>query len=405
MSKKSAYYDDVASLQPLTSSWHYLRNKSSGQKKNTTGIDRKSVYTYSLEVEKNIRLLSRNMKISSPYEFSLLKPFFIPKSDGNERVICVPTVDDRIVQRSILNFLSDGDKCKLNNNVSFGFIPGKRHPVKEAVTKAKNLRKKYQWVYKTDIKSFFDRIPREELKDTIDKKVRYPSLRPVLHNAVDCEIYISSANIKKRVKHQGIKNGRGIRQGMSLSPFFSNLVLIDFDRLLEKNHLNAIRYADDLIFFCSNEKDCINVHDFCKSSLCEYGLDIPDIGAKKTSIYNPSETAEFLGMGIVNQGTGYAVEITGKQIKKIKADFNQDSSIKELVKQNITISKLTQRLRSRISGYLNAYEYADNIKSFEIALNSFKSTIVKDIFIDQLGLNLSALSSEELRFLELDMTN
>ena len=110
-------------------------------------------------------------------------------------------------------------------------------------------------------------------------------------------------------------------------------------------------------------------------------------------------------MGIVNQGTGYAVEITGKQIKKIKADFNQDSSIKELVKQNITISKLTQRLRSRISGYLNAYEYADNIKSFEIALNSFKSTIVKDIFIDQLGLNLSALSSEELRFLELDMTN
>lgn len=404
MSKKSAY-NDVASLQPLKNSWHYLRNKSSGKKKHTTGIDNKSVYTYSIEEEKNLRFLSRNMKISKPYEFSLLKPFFIPKSDNNERVICVPTVDDRIVQRSILNFLSDGDKCKLNNNISFGFIPGKKHPVKEAITKGKKLRKKYQWVYKTDIQSFFDRIPREELKETINEKVKYPSLRPVLHNAVDCEIHTSSENIKKRIKHQGIEKGRGIRQGMSLSPFFSNLILIDFDHLLEENHLHAIRYADDLIFFCSNEEDCTNVHDFCKSSLCEYGLEIPDIGTVKTRIYNPSETADFLGMGIVNQGTGYAVEITGKQIEKIKADFNQDSSIKELVKQNITITKLTQRLRSRISGYLNAYEYADNIKSFEIALNSFKLAIVKDIFINQLGLNLSELSNEELRFLELDMTN
>ena len=104
------------------------------------------------------------------YQYSPLRPALLPKPDNSYRVICVPTVRDRIVQRAVLNFLAEGDKCRLLNDVSFGFVQGRG--VKQAAQKARKTRNKKAWAYKTDITKFFDNVPRKTLKDIVKKKIR-----------------------------------------------------------------------------------------------------------------------------------------------------------------------------------------------------------------------------------------
>lgn len=103
-----------------------------------------------------------------------------------------------------MDFLSEGDKCNLINNVSYGFI--KNRSVKKAAKNACKLRNKHPWAYKTDITQFFDSISRDTLKNTIKKAIPQRSLHHLLLSAIDCEIHETNKDrIKKYTKQASIK--------------------------------------------------------------------------------------------------------------------------------------------------------------------------------------------------------
>ena len=174
----------------------------------------------------------------------------IPKPNGKFRLICVPTIEDRIVQRALLLVLNQYYHKKFDNGISYGFISQKT--VKDAALQACMLRKTHQWVYKTDISAFFDNIDREKLIEKIKSFIKHRSLHKLLFLAVSREVQTTSLAQEKRIKKLGIQRGLGIRQGMPLSPFFANLFLESFDNEIKATGLKAVRYADDLIFFCKN---------------------------------------------------------------------------------------------------------------------------------------------------------
>src|SRR5262249_5754818 len=148
------------------------------------------------------------------YGFSRLRPVFIEKPGSNkERVICIPTVRDRLVQKAIVEYLASCRKLPIRNSSSFGFIKGLG--TSDAIARAVELRSVYEWCLKTDIESFFDQVPRKFLKDRVAAALPDHSLVPLICNAIDCEIK-GSADIRARVAAQGIHNGSGIRQGMPL---------------------------------------------------------------------------------------------------------------------------------------------------------------------------------------------
>jgi len=200
----------VSSFESLFRAWRMLYERSSARSRQSRGIDDESLLDFDKGPSAGCREIARQMRREGGYRFAMLRAVTVPKGNGKDRIICVPTVRDRIVQRSIVSFLAAGDRCRLANDVSFGFIPGRS--VGDAVKRAQSLRREKQWVYKTDITAFFDSIARDVLEEKIVHHVRDRSLHQVLITALNCEIAPTSNSKNKRIEAVGIKSGKGVRQ-------------------------------------------------------------------------------------------------------------------------------------------------------------------------------------------------
>jgi len=293
----------ISSCKYLSLVWDDMYKKTPKAKRDfSAGIDALSVTYIENNKQEIFKDISDRIR-SGTYKFSPLKPHFLPKPDGKERLICVPTVQDRLVQRALLKYLSGQRKYCMRNKVSFGFLPGSK--VSETLIHAQHKRQSLSWVYKADISSFFDEIDRSILKEKIKRRIRLSSLHDLLCSVVDTEVYIANNNIKKRIKKLGIRNGKGIRQGMPLSPYFSNIFLEKFDLTIQEKEIRMIRYADDFLIFTDSEQRCRDHHSMCENLLSKIGLAIhPLTSGTKTTISSPNEAVEFLGLNIEKKGGG-----------------------------------------------------------------------------------------------------
>lgn len=389
----------VSSKSSLFNSWLKLWKKVRPKSRANHGVDGISLFDFERTHQSRIHDLSYQIR-SGNYTPSPLRPDFIDKGGGKYRVICVPTTGDRVVQGSLLNFLQDHYHERFNNRLSYGFIKGKT--VKSALTHATTLRKQHPWVFKTDITSFFDRIPRDILQTRIRKIIREKTLHPILGKVVYCEIYSDSRSVTERIARQGIKTGIGVRQGMPLSPFFSNLLLDRFDDAVQRAGLKAIRYADDLIFFADSLKECQQIDAFCRVELNEEKLEIPQLGLEsKSQIYAPEKEADFLGAALTLKNGEYHITLPEARIQKILNVFLDMSNIEELVARKISLGKLTGILSAKRAGYDHAYEMCENVDHLHERLENVEQKVLKKIYTEQLGINLSSLRPVAHRFLGL----
>lgn len=389
----------VASYSSLRGAWDQVLRNSNPRTRDARQTG-ESINDFSSRRDERLGGIRGGMLRSSGYTYSKLKPVILPKDNGGNRIICVPSVQDRVVQRALVNYLTDGDKCGIRNTVSYGFIQDRG--VKKAVTAACTLRASRPWAYKTDIQKFFDRIDRERLKGEIRRHVKHRSLHRTLFRAVDCEIEQQNASREKKIHSAGIRKGRGLRQGMPLSPILANLLLKKFDSRIEESGYQVLRYADDLIAFANSEQECLAFHNFVEDELDKLGHEVPSPGANsKTVIYAPSDLAEYLGMGIASNGTRYIPIVTEEQKNRILQTMADSNTFDQLVKRGITIGRLTQRLEATIAGYVAAYEPCKNLGNLIAALDKKRSEILVKIYENDLGMDLRALDTNQRSFLGL----
>jgi len=393
--KRSAF-SVVSSFGALHLSWEHLLKNASARSRRSHGVDGQTILDFHRNPVRNCRIIGDELH-SGTFQFSPLVAHLIPKDGGRNRVICVPTVRDRIVQRSISDYLASGDRCKLNTDVSFGFLPGKS--VRHAVMRAKALRNERRWAYKTDITRFFDEIERDRLHKAIRTSVRDRSLHGILKLASCCEIEEPRETRRTKIKKEGIVEGRGVRQGMPLSPFFANLILRRFDRTINAKGIKMIRYADDLLCLASSESECHEIHGHISEGLQVEGFSIPPPGASsKTKFYSPDEAAEFLGVSLRPNNGAYVLEVGSEQTEKVRQRIRDAVEIGQLLNTGIQLSGFFRRLDGIIDGYDGAYKYCDNYAHFQTVLEGVRSQAISRMF-EALGLDVSALSLEKRRFL------
>lgn len=393
-------FQKALSPSALHDAWGEMLNKSSAASRKTEGVDGTSINDFDQNVQAAIRKLSGELR-AGEFQFQRLKPVSIRKPNGKIRVIAIPTVRDRIVQRALVNFLSEKYKLKLANNISYGFI--KNRSVKQAAKNAIQMRKAHPWVFKTDVTAFFDNIQRTTLKAAIERFVKDRTLHGILFQAMACEIDDSRRSVVARVKEQGIVTGKGIRQGMPLSPLFSNLLLHDFDAAIEKRKLSAVRYADDLIFFGNDRKECEAVAEFCLAELRKLGLSIPALDAPDTKsiISAPTEPAEFLGLELTPLNQSYSLRLSQKQIKAIREDMLNMGTIPQLLSQGITLKNLGQVLAAKSNGFLAAYDLCENVDEVKNSLDDIEQKTLLALYKNGLGIDTQKLSAEARTFLGL----
>ncbi|KNY38048.1 reverse transcriptase domain-containing protein, partial [Acinetobacter baumannii] len=357
------------------------------------------------EFEKDIKVNSENIFNSiknNNYKFQSLYPIVIEnKKELNKkpRLICIPTVRDRLIQMILIYYISIHLKNELAVLKSQDFsVSGVG--ILKARQKAKDLRNTKPYVLKTDISSFFDNIDRAKLLNEI-KDVMPPDILYLFQSIIYCDPSIPYEYNKDYKKLIYSKLRKGVRQGMPISPLLASFYLNDFDEWLIKKKYKHVRYADDLIFFLDSEKQCKEVYREVSQELLKLNLTLPTLEENtKTQIISPKETVNFLGLDLRYENEKYNWYIPPHVIENVKYNLLHLTNIQNNLKMKLNFSKTISRMEQIISGYQHCYSDADslNLKDFNKILILEKQKAINLLF-KNLGIDISTVHSQYLKYL------
>lgn len=396
----------ATSNQSLRTAWKSRRDRL---RKSCFGIDRISGQAFERSLDREMRELRH--RISSKFKPHDLLALVKPKPNGEARIICVPTIADRILQFSLLNELRPRlGAMGLDNPVSFGLVQGRARSVLGARSFACNARSERPWTYRTDIQKFFDNINRDALQESLRKVVRKATLLPILDAFIHTEIGDGlDPKWKSIVAQAGIRKGLGVRQGMPLSPLFAGAYLRDLDRYLVRQGGLTARYVDDIVSFFATEAEAETFHWMLKEELAKLELTIGDPGApnSKTAIYAPNEPAEFLGMELARTSSGiYHLRIGRRTVDKVVQGIADACSLSVLLDRQVSLTTMGTYFNGVQAGYLNAYAEAHNRDELRDAMSSASQKAQRKVLESLFGVQgLANIGHIEMKFLGIENTN
>ena len=169
----------------------------------------------------------------------------IPKADGRERPLGIPTVRDRVVQAAAKLVLEPIFEADFRDS-SYGCRPKRSaHQAGEQIRQAVN--RGASWVIDADIEAFFDRIPQAKLVELVGKRVNDRRMLQLLKGWLRVGVLEGGTVVPR---------DQGVSQGSPISPLLANVVLNELDKLWEDHcrHLGQlIRYCDDFVILCRGE--------------------------------------------------------------------------------------------------------------------------------------------------------
>ncbi|QMU26595.1 group II intron reverse transcriptase/maturase [Adhaeribacter radiodurans] len=166
----------------------------------------------------------------------------IPKSNGQKRLLGIPTVTDRLLQQAVNQVIAPLFELAFKP-YSYGFRPNRN--AQQAVLQAqKHIHAGYQHIVDMDLKSFFDEVDHCLLLQLVYRKVKCPLTLRLIRKWLRAPMLIQGKLTKRR---------KGVPQGSPLSPLLSNILLHELDKELEKQGWRYVRYADDFSVYTKSE--------------------------------------------------------------------------------------------------------------------------------------------------------
>jgi len=242
--------------------------------KAAAGVDRVTWEDYGQELEGNLEDLHARVHRGA-YRARPSRRVFIPKADGGQRPLGVAALEDKILQRAVVEVLNAIHETDFLG-FSYGFRPGRsQHHALDALATG-IMHGKVDWVLDADIRGFFDAIDHEWL------------LKFVEHRIADRRML---RLIRRWLKAGVIEDGewsdteRGTAQGASISPLLANVYLhYVFDlwahqwrRRHARGEVVLVRFADDYIVGFQYRDDAVRFLADLRDRFATFGLELhPD---------------------------------------------------------------------------------------------------------------------------------
>jgi RNA-directed DNA polymerase len=240
------------------------------RKDGAPGMDGQTAKDYAKNLEGNLRDLLDRIK-SGRYVAPPVRRTYIPKADGSQRPLGIPTLEEKVAQRAIVMVLEpiyehDFLPC------SYGFRPGRSaHQALQALRAALSDRRELRWVLDVDISKFFDTLQHNFLRDFLDSRVTDGVIRRMIDK------WLKAGVLEKGVLHH---QDEGSPQGGVVSPLLANIYLHEvLDKWFAKDvrprlagNSTLVRYADDCVMVFESLEDAKRTRAVLAKRLERFGL-------------------------------------------------------------------------------------------------------------------------------------
>lgn len=347
------------------------------------GVDGVTWTEYGQDLEARLRDLHARVR-QGRYRAKPSRRVYIPKADGRQRPLGIASLEDKIVQRAVVEVLSAVYEVDFRG-FSYGFRPGRKpHDALDALSVGITSRR-VNWVLDADIRDFFGQLDRVWLRKFLQHRIADERVLRLIDK------WLAAGVVEDG---EWAQCDQGSPQGASVSPLLANVYLhyvLDlwadwWRRQPGRGEVIIVRWADDFIVGFEQEQDARQFLIELRERFAKFGLELhpdktrliefgrnADWTRRRRGAGKP-ETFDFLGLTHICARTR-----RGRfQVKRITIAKRMRAKLREV---NVELKRRRHRpvpeqgvwLRSVVQGHLAYYAVPGNLD----AVDAFRTQVAR----------------------------
>lgn len=226
-------------LSPLNLNAAYKQVRSN---KGAGGVDKMEVESLKDYLVTNKEMLIKSILLGK-YRPNPVRRVCIPKENGKQRQLGIPTVVDRVIQQSVAQTLASIFEPQFSP-YSYGFRP--KRSAHQGLRKCRDyITEGYIYAVDMDLERFFDTVNHSKLIEVLSRTIKDGRVVSLIHKYLN-------AGVMQEGHYE--ETNEGVPQGGPLSPLLANILLNELDWELERRGHKFVRYADDMVILCKSRR-------------------------------------------------------------------------------------------------------------------------------------------------------